>query len=410
MSLLLPLVVAVLALSASAALAFRSRPFLELTPDPSRSWNDPGTIAALAITAVTLSFCFLIDLSSRSVTVQNFITDPLFFGCGAVATFLIFRTSCNIRMESSIQKGWQRIGAACFLWWAGDTVLTYYDLTTGTAQVANLADLSYLPSYLFFLWGVLSFPAVFRSRKEAQRFWMDALLILAGAGFLLWYLLPLSVAENDSQLVRWIEFAYLVGDILLIFAVALTILRRVDDRLRWPLLLLAAGFTCTILSDLQSIIFNRALGGWWERVALAAWMFFAASAQVQWRMSLRNQARIIPPLPSVNVVAPFVLVVAAQLMLLGTLWKQGENNLAIFVLGITFMVTLILVRHMSTVRENMTLLLEQSARTGEARFVSLIQNSSDIILVLNSEMMIVYTTPSMERLLGYDAGALIAGQ
>jgi len=403
MSTLFPSVIVVLALAAAAALAFRSRPLLESSPDPLHTWRDPGTIAVLLTAVLTLSFCFLIDIPSLTVHLQYVITNWIFFACGAVATLLIFRTSCNVGLEASVRKGWQRIGAACFLWWCGDTILAFYDFTTGPAYSASLADASYIPSYLLFLWGVLSFPAAFRTRREAQRFWMDALLIVAGTGLILWYLLPISFPQNEPDLIRWIEFAYLAGDILLLFAIALTILRRVDDRLRWPLLLLAAGFTCTILSDLQSLILVRSMGGWWERIALASWLFFAASAQMHWRMSLRNQARIVPPLPSINAVAPFLLVVGAQLILFGALWRQGEKTLAFFLMGIVIMITLLLIRQMSTVHENMTLLMEQTARTGEARFVSLIQNSSDIILVVNSEMMIVHTTPSMERLLGYNS-------
>jgi diguanylate cyclase (GGDEF)-like protein/PAS domain S-box-containing protein len=403
MSVLFPALVAAFSLFAAAALAFRSRPILELTPDTVPVWRDPATAATLLIAILTISFCFLIDFSSMPAATEILVTDWLFLFCGGTATLLILRVSCNVRLEISVQKGWQRIGAACFLWWSGDALLAFYDFTTGPAHTTSLADAVYLPSYLFFLWGVLSFPAVFRTRSEARRFWVDALLVVVGAGLVLWYLLPISLPNDESSWIRRIVSAYLIGDALLLFAVAITILRRVDDRLRWPLLLLAAGLSCTILSDLQSLVFARALGGFWERIALSSWLFLAASAQTQWRLSLRNQTRVIPPLPSVHIVAPFLLVIAAQMILFGALWKQTEKSLAVLVLGIVFMSVLILVRQMSTVRENMMLLLEQTARSGEARFVSLIQNSSDVILVINSEMILMYTTPSMERMLGYDA-------
>lgn len=50
---------------------------------------------------------------------------------------------------------------------------------------------------------------------------------------------------------------------------------------------------------------------------------------------------------------------------------------------------------------------EEALRRNEERFRSMIQNSSDIIVVLNDQGTITYETPSVSRILGYEPGCLI---
>ncbi len=55
-------------------------------------------------------------------------------------------------------------------------------------------------------------------------------------------------------------------------------------------------------------------------------------------------------------------------------------------------------------RESMTKAFH--ARQSEARFQTLVQNASDVILIARPDTTIVYQTPSVKRILGYEAGEL----
>jgi diguanylate cyclase (GGDEF)-like protein/PAS domain S-box-containing protein len=50
--------------------------------------------------------------------------------------------------------------------------------------------------------------------------------------------------------------------------------------------------------------------------------------------------------------------------------------------------------------------IEQAVRQSEERFRALVQNASDLITVIDADTAIRYQSPSIERLLGHDAGAL----
>ena len=55
-------------------------------------------------------------------------------------------------------------------------------------------------------------------------------------------------------------------------------------------------------------------------------------------------------------------------------------------------------------RESMTETIH--ARRSEARFQTLVQNASDVILIARPDTTITYQTPSAMRILGYEPGSL----
>ncbi len=65
------------------------------------------------------------------------------------------------------------------------------------------------------------------------------------------------------------------------------------------------------------------------------------------------------------------------------------------------LMTTLLFRKFSSVKLESELTAEREREHAQARFASLIENLSDVIVVLNSEMNIVYLTPSWERTLGW---------
>jgi diguanylate cyclase (GGDEF)-like protein/PAS domain S-box-containing protein len=87
-------------------------------------------------------------------------------------------------------------------------------------------------------------------------------------------------------------------------------------------------------------------------------------------------------------------------------WTDPVSGLAVGALLVT---VLVVVRQLLAVRENVRLLAETAARQNEARFRSLVQHSSDVIIVTNPDATVEFVSPSATRVFGYDPAA-ISGQ
>ena len=109
-------------------------------------------------------------------------------------------------------------------------------------------------------------------------------------------------------------------------------------------------------------------------------------------------ARILSTLPEGTV--PAVIIGVACIIFLS---QSGAKNLlssAAFI-AVT-MVLLVLVRRVASVKDDVEILANS-----EARFRSLVQNSSDVIFIVEADSTIRYTSPSSRKVLGINAKELV---
>ena len=109
-------------------------------------------------------------------------------------------------------------------------------------------------------------------------------------------------------------------------------------------------------------------------------------------------ARILATLPQGSVPA-LVIGVACIVFLSQT---GGRNLLSSAAFIAVTMVLLVLVRRVASVKDDVALLANS-----EARFRSLVQNSSDVIFIVEADTTIRYTSPSAQRVLGVHARELV---
>ena len=109
-------------------------------------------------------------------------------------------------------------------------------------------------------------------------------------------------------------------------------------------------------------------------------------------------ARILSTLPEGSV--PAVIIGVACIIFLSQTGARNLLSAAAFI-AVT-MVLLVLVRRVASVKDDVATLA-----TSEARFRSLVQNSSDVILIVEADTTIRYASPSARKVLGLHAKELV---
>ena len=154
-------------------------------------------------------------------------------------------------------------------------------------------------------------------------------------------------------------------------------------------------------------------GNWTDGfVALAVFMMMI-SAQCQcWSLKRKSAAVVVQqhqPIGGPISLLPYLSVVIGYAILV---LARGEDSESVgdLIIGAVELTALVLARQVVAVRENSRLLATMATRQTEARFSSLIQNSSDMITITDSSGVILYQTPSVKRMFGFEQAELVGSK
>ena len=345
---------------------------------------------------------------------RSFFGDVVFLPTGILVALLAWRAASQRGISRPARRAWILLGLGFLAFWAGDVLYFYYDIVAQAVPSPSLADIAYLAYYPLLLIGLISFPQVFDSGSQRLRFALDAATVALGGAMVVWYFVlgPIASATAGDPMEMLLAVAYPVGDLVLLLGIAVIALRAQRDLPRGALGLLLAGLLTSLAAD---ILFGiQTLDGTFEpgrsvdALYMLSWAALGASAYLAVaRPPAPGSAakpdaappRWIPLLPYLSVALGYGILLAA----VQDSWGPTVVGLVIGAGGLT---ALVMARQWFTVKENMRLLAERVTRKDEARFQSLVQNASDIIVVVDRDLSIGYATPSAARILGYSADQL----
>ncbi|HXS23884.1 MAG TPA: PAS domain S-box protein, partial [Gemmatimonadales bacterium] len=297
----------------------------------------------------------------------------------------------------------------------GNAISVYYLLALGSNPPVSWADLFYLGDSLLILFALLAFPLTRRTRLERWKFALDAAMVLLGGGVAIWYysVRPTWSAEGGSIVVTVLALAYPLVSLLLLLGVTTVLLRGPLDGNRRAFALLVAGVIVSIVADLTFDLVLLETGqrsvSWTDAVYLLTYLLLIASAEYYYRYPIpggnpaaeqRPRTQPVSPLPYLALLTAYGLLFAAALRP----WTDPVSGLAV---GAIFITALVVARQVLAVRENVRLLAETAARQNEVRFRSLVQHSSDVIIVIRPDGAIRFVSPSVSRVLGHEPDALV---
>ena len=335
---------------------------------------------------------------------------------GLAVAALSARAAFGPHASPASRRGWLWLAAAFLLFWVGDTLYVIYDTVLQVQASPSLADVGYLIYYPLLLLGLLSFPRVLSSRAERIRFALDSLTVALGGAMAVWFFAfaPIVSSEPSDALSTVLATAYPIGDLVLLLGVGVIAARRSPALTRRVVALLIGGLVVSLAADLvygtQVVVGSFISGEWADILYMLAWAILAAAAKFAYAggSAAPDPTNTRPVRDSVPML-PYVAVgLGYSIMLIDIGFGETVTlTMSGLALGAGCLTALVVARQISTVRESLRLGALEATRRSEARFRSLVQNASDMIVVIDGLGRISFATHSLERILGHAMSELV---
>ncbi|MEP7177115.1 MAG: EAL domain-containing protein, partial [Gemmatimonadales bacterium] len=318
-------------------------------------------------------------------------------------------------LDPRVRRALRLLALGAGMVFIGNAISAWYVVALKQNPPVSWADPFYLSDSLLALTALMAFPLARRTRVESWKFGLDAAMVLVGGGVVIWYfsIRPTAASEESSVVVTLLAFAYPLASMLVLLGVTTVLLRQPIDGNRLAFGLLVTGVAVGVVADLTFNLVQLETGGrsasWADAVFLLCYVALIASGELYLRRPVARRATDKRPAARVQPISPLPYLAVGTtygLLLLVALrpWTDPVSGLAIGALLVT---ALVVVRQLLTVRENLRLLAETAARQNEARFRSLVQHSSDVILITRVDGTIRFVSPSAMRVFGFDPPSMV---
>jgi diguanylate cyclase (GGDEF)-like protein/PAS domain S-box-containing protein len=318
-------------------------------------------------------------------------------------------------LDPGVRRALRLLALGGAMVFTGNAISAWYVMALHANPPVSWADPFFLADSLLTLTALLSFPLARRTRLERWKFLLDSAMVLVGGGVAIWYfsVRPTAASQESSLVVTLLAFAYPLAGMLVLLGVTTVLLRRPIDGNRLAFGLLVTGVSVGVVADLTFNLVQLQIGGrtanWADAVFLICYVMLIGSGELYWRQPVARRAASAVPLARFQAISPlpYLAVGMTYILLLAVALRPWTDPISGLAVGALLVTALMLLRQLLTVRENVRLLAEHAARQNEARFRSLVQHSSDVIIVTRADGTIRFVSPSATRVLGYDPSAML---
>jgi len=259
---------------------------------------DWGVGVAGAMVVYGLVFVLWCGFHWGGASARTVVVDVAFTPVNLLAAILAWRAARRLAGDPR-RRAWLLIAAAFGLWWLGDLNWAVSDLVRHTTPFPSWSDVCYLGFYPLLMAGLLAYPAAALRRGERLKFSLDVSTVVIAGAMLVWFVAigPTTRAPHDSALSLAVTLAYPVGDMVVIFAMVMVMLRgtRRDDQTVLGIVLVA--ICLFVAADLAyarlSLNVGYQAGSWPDACWMLAQCLMVVAAAVQ-----GQRARIARPTES----------------------------------------------------------------------------------------------------------------
>ena len=340
------------------------------------------------------------------------VLDALSFEALVILSTVLFFVSA-LAQPGRWRRPWLLVSAGLFTVLLGSLTSALYGLVLGYVPTPSWADVFFLAFYPLLVAGLLQFPRAVATRAEAVGFALDAVAVLFGSGMIVAYavIIPTFQSAQGSLPSLIVSAAFPLGDVLLAFGLVSLVVRRRSLPRDASMAALATALLLLLVSDL--LYSYQTIDGGSGNATLQSCMGALSWILVAWagyeRLRKKSEDGPVREIAIPNLFAYLVAYVAAiagfAVLLIAA---QGilDTPLGLMIAAAVAVTPLLLARQVLALRESGTLHELKGSHETEARFRSLVTNSSDTIFVTDEETSILYATPSALSVLGYDADDL----
>jgi diguanylate cyclase (GGDEF)-like protein/PAS domain S-box-containing protein len=383
------------------------------SPGGTRRWAR----VCLVVAAVVVTFGTVLSTGvggpDTSQTISNL---------GLCAAAVSAALACLIRaaaFHGRMRAGWTLLGLGVLSWGAGQAGYVWLETITGSVPLPSQADIGYLGMILLTSAGLLVLPVTAQTLANRARSVLDGLMVAFSLMLIAWFLIiePLIEAGADSTITLYLSLGYPLGDIVMVtIVVYMLALQRRRGRNFAHLALVGAGIVAFAVSDIGYAYLNLtgayASGsvtdiGWFAGFSL---ILLAATKPVLGPATAEESS----PADGdggqpFGVLLPYVAVLASLITSVVWFARTGQST-AFVAYTRSALILLIVGRQLLTLLENRSLTRNLETRVAdrtaelyasEQRFHALVQHSSDVVTVVDTDAVVLYQSESVQRIFGY---------
>ncbi|MFZ3149214.1 MAG: response regulator [Methanothrix sp.] len=165
---------------------------------------------------------------------------------------LFYAAHCSRRFNKRFFISWMILAIAQLSYALADTIYAYYEIVLNESPYPSLADGPYLLRYILFIIGILILPSVRISSRERLKIVLDMAIVMIASLLLFWTLIIAPTIEQNidaDPLTLVLSVAYPVMDLMMLFALADLLFRRLEFSTQRAITLIAASTFLLVFAD-----------------------------------------------------------------------------------------------------------------------------------------------------------------
>jgi PAS domain S-box-containing protein len=373
------------------------------TPEP---WTSARGAPALAIVALASYAIFRGAANANLIPAHSAnIADAVCFALGDCSVVVLcFLAARSVRGDHATRRAWLLIMTASIFTMSGSSVSTLTQITHPGTVMPLWVNTAFGIGYLITIAGLLSFPIAPRRRADRITMLFDIATVAISGAMVLWYWCVRTGAfePNTSFAITAIVVGYPFADMVMLITAAILLLRSADDRSRTIFSFIALAYLLSSVADfwygyldIEVVVYRR------NTVIDVCWLggvlLLGVAAASQLRRTRAPDGRMNVASRWMSEIPLIAVGLAFGMLFLATHENMERVELQLGALAL-IMTVLAIARQRISARDAEQLTAERAVR--DARFRALIQNSSDVVLVLDRELRATYVSPAIEGVLG----------